>query len=350
LPALAFGLQSLTFAAAAAAYVRKLAPPAVYSRDWPVLAAVAGVGAFVGRRGGGPWPLFWEAHDLPQGRVARLALRRLLPLLRGVIPISDGLREELSALGLPPDALLVAPDAVDLDRFASLPTRSAARGALGLPLEARIVVYTGHLYRWKGAHTLALASRHLPPDVTVYVVGGTPADVTAFRAFVAEEALENVRVVGYVPPVEVPVWLVAADALALPNSAAEAISARYTSPLKLFEYMAAGRPIVASDLPSLKEVLADGVNARLVRPDDPVALAAGLAAVLADPAAGAALAEQATRDVAGRTWHARAAAVRDFVDRRRRPAEAPTSRRASAAPALQPAPTLQPAPPSRPGR
>jgi glycosyltransferase involved in cell wall biosynthesis len=320
-----------------------------------VLAAVAVVGALTGartgRQDGGRSPLFWEAHDLPQGRLARLTLRCLLPHLRGVIPISDGLWGELRALGLPPDTLLVAPDAVDLDRFASLPTRTAARVSLGLPVEARIVVYTGHLYRWKGAHTLALASRHLPPAVMVYVVGGTPADVAAFRAFIAGEVLDKVRVVGYVPPVEVPVWLAAADVLALPNSAAEAISARYTSPLKLFEYMAAGRPIVASDLPSLKEVLTDGLNARLVRPDDPVALAGGLTAVLADPAAGALLAEQARRDVAGRTWHARAAALRDFVDRRRRrhAALATTVRRTSTASPPPPESDSQPAPPAGPG-
>src|SRR5262249_13241169 len=70
-----------------------------------------------------------------------------------------------------------------------------------------------------------------------------------------------------------PRWLAAAAVLVLPNSRAEPISARYTSPLKLFEYMAAGRPIVASDLPSLREVLTGGRNAVLVPPDDPGALA-----------------------------------------------------------------------------
>jgi glycosyltransferase involved in cell wall biosynthesis len=148
-------------------------------------------------------------------------------------------------------------------------------------------------------------------------VGGTPADVAAFEAFLAREGLERVRLAGYVPPGAVPLWLAAADALALPNSGAETISARYTSPLKLFEYMAAGRPVVASDLPSLREVLADGVNARLVPPDSPAGLARGLLEVLDDPDLGARLASRARADVAGRTWDARARAVRDFAVRRR---------------------------------
>ncbi|HEX2513998.1 MAG TPA: glycosyltransferase family 4 protein, partial [Chloroflexota bacterium] len=273
-PALAFGLQSVTYATAAAAHVARTEPGAIYSRDWPVLLAVASAA---------PWrrrPLFWEAHDLAQGSAARLALRRLLPHLLGVVAISEGLGAELRALGVLEAGLLVAPDAFDPRRFAGLPSRAEARARLGLPAEGRVVAYTGHLYAWKGAHTLARTAGLLPPDVQVCIVGGTPADVAAFERYLVESGSQRVRLVGYVPPGEVPLWLAAADVLALPNSAGEAISARYTSPLKLFEYMAAGRGIVASDLPSLREVLRDGVNARLVAPDSPADLARGLAELL----------------------------------------------------------------------
>jgi glycosyltransferase involved in cell wall biosynthesis len=230
-----------------------------------------------------------------------------------VIAISAGLRDDLLALGVPPERLLVAPDAVDPARFSALPARQAARAALGLPPHGPIVTYTGHLYPWKGAHTLARAARHLPPDALVCIVGGTPADGAAFRAFLERKGLSGVHLAGYVPPAEVPRWLAAADVLVLPNSGTEAISARYTSPLKLFEYMAAGRPIVASDLPSLREVLADGQNAVLVPPDDAPALAGAIRSLLADPARAARLAAQGRADVAGRTWDARARAIAGFV-------------------------------------
>jgi glycosyltransferase involved in cell wall biosynthesis len=179
-----------------------------------------------------------------------------------------------------------------------------------------VVVYAGQLYPWKGAHTLAHAARQLLDGTLVCVVGGTPADLDEFRALVVREGLSRVHVAGYVPPGDVPLWLAAADVLALPNSGREVISARYTSPLKLYEYMAAERPIVASDLPSLREVLRHGHNAYLVAPDDPVALAAGLLAVLGNPHLAARLAEQARRDVEGHTWAARARGVVDFVHRR----------------------------------
>ncbi|HEV2125417.1 MAG TPA: glycosyltransferase family 4 protein, partial [Chloroflexota bacterium] len=174
-------------------------------------------------------------------------------------------------------------------------------------------VYTGHLYRWKGAHTLALASQRLGEDALVYIVGGTPADLRNFRSFVAAEQLDSVRVVGHVPPADVPCWLAAADVLVLPNSAKEAISARYTSPLKLYEYMASERPIVASRLPSLKEVLRHGENAWLVPPDDPAALADGVRHLLEASDLARALAKQAYLDVQGKTWDARAKRIAAFV-------------------------------------
>ncbi len=85
-------------------------------------------------------------------------------------------------------------------------------------------------------------------------------------------------------PAQVPLYLASADVLALPNSGREAISRRHTSPLKMFEYMAAARPIVASDLPSLRETLTDGENALLVPPEDPEVVEAAIRRTLADDA------------------------------------------------------------------
>jgi glycosyltransferase involved in cell wall biosynthesis len=304
-PQAAFGVQSASYALAALAEVRRQGPDVVYGRDWPVLAL-----ALAGGR-----PVVWEAHDLPQHGPARLALTRVLPRFAGVVAITEGLRRELLEAGVAADRVLVAPDAVDLRRFAQPLSREAARELLGLDASLRHVVYTGHLYRWKGAHTLAEASAQLPQDVLVHVVGGTPADLVSFRHFVEERRLARVQIAGHVPPADVPMWLAAADVLALPNSGAQAISSRYTSPLKLFEYMAAGKAIVASDLPSLREVLTHEETALLVPPDDVIGLASGIRRVLDDAALGERLGQRARDAVQGRTWDARAAAIVDFVRR-----------------------------------
>jgi glycosyltransferase involved in cell wall biosynthesis len=95
------------------------------------------------------------------------------------------------------------------------------------------------------------------------------------------------------------------DVLVLPNTATH-ISARYTSPLKLFEYMAAGRPIVASDLPALREVLTDGENALLVEPGNAAQLADAIGRLLHDPELAQRLAAAAWRDVQAYSWDRRA--------------------------------------------
>jgi glycosyltransferase involved in cell wall biosynthesis len=93
--------------------------------------------------------------------------------------------------------------------------------------------------------------------------------------------------------------------LVLPNPAS-AISTRFTSPLKLFEYMAAGRPIVASDLPSIREVLRHEENALLVEPGNPSALAAGVRRLLDDRALADRLSSAALADVQDYSWNRRA--------------------------------------------
>ena len=302
----AFAVQTASFALAATAYARRElgTGPLMYSRDWPLLWPIV-----VGPRR--PRLVIWEAHDLPQGRLARRLLHRLLPRLDGVVSISHGLARELAGSGgraAPP--VLVAPDGVDLERFTpALPTAEARR-RLDLPVDRQIVLYAGHLYNWKGVDTLARAAARLPASAHVVIVGGTPADRTRFAAWLRREGLtEWVCLAGYVPPTQVPTYLAAADVLVLPNSGSVPIAHTYTSPLKLFEYMAAERPIVSSDLPALREVLEHDKTAWLVPADSPPALAAGIAAILKDPARGRRLAAAAAVVVRRYTWDERAARV-----------------------------------------
>ena len=108
----------------------------------------------------------------------------------------------------------------------------------------------------------------------------------------------------------VPKYLAASDVLVLPNS--EKGLSEFTSPLKLFEYMAAKRPIVASDLPSLREILSES-NAVMVRPDDPAALAEGIQKVLEDEELAKKLAGNAYIDVQQYSWDKRAMRILEFV-------------------------------------
>jgi glycosyltransferase involved in cell wall biosynthesis len=229
-----------------------------------------------------------------------------------LVVITQRLKELYVAAGIPADRVLVAPDGVDLARFENLPNREDARRRMGLPVEGRVVCYTGHLFEWKGVYVLVDAALHLP-DALFLIVGGMAEDQERLQAYAARQSIKNVHLIAHLPPTEVPAYLFAADVLVLPNSAQETISREYTSPLKMFEYMASKTPIVATDLPSTREILRDGKNALLIEPDDPEALARGIRRVLEMPGRGRQLGAQARRDVAALTWEQRAANVLAFL-------------------------------------
>lgn len=181
--------------------------------------------------------------------------------------------------------------------------QAAPPGATGRPIVAG---YAGHLYPWKGVDVFVRALAELP-DVRGLVVGGHPAETDRTRIEDLARSLgidSRVTFTGQVPPREVAERLAEASVLVLPNTAS-AISERYTSPLKLFEYLAMGRPIVASDLPSIREVLTHEDSALLVPPGDSRALAAAIARLAADPALARRLADRALALAPRFTWDAR---------------------------------------------
>jgi glycosyltransferase involved in cell wall biosynthesis len=182
-------------------------------------------------------------------------------------------------------------------------SKEEARKKLDLDQNKKYAVYTGHLYSWKGVDTLAEAATLLPHDTQVLFVGGREDDIRNFRERYQE--VKNIRLVGFRPHHEIPLWQCAADVLVLPNTAKEAISAHYTSPMKLFEYLASGRPIVASRIPSITEILSEE-DATLVLPDDAEALLQGILTALSTPV-------KPRTTLADHSWQMRAERVRSFV-------------------------------------
>jgi len=255
--------------------------------------------------------VFLEIHRVPGGKLRRRWLAEAARGVRGILAISRGVREDLLRLGIEEGRIRVEHDGFDPALFAARPSRSEARAALGLREGVPVVAYTGGLLEWKGADVLVEAARALP-DLYFVFAGGMDKDVQRLRARVG--GLANVRVEGFQPPTRVPLYLAAADLGVVPNRSKPAISARYTSPLKVFEAMAAGLPLVASDLPSLRELLEDGIDAVLVPPDDPAALAEGIARLAGDPTLRARLGARLSSRAAQHTWDARADRILDWME------------------------------------
>jgi glycosyltransferase involved in cell wall biosynthesis len=219
----------------------------------------------------------------------------------GYVTITAGLATELQRRFSARDLLAIVPDGV---RIADEADREPS---IAVVRQRPVVCYAGHLYAWKGVDVLLRALADAP-EVDAMIVGGhdKEPDLDRMRALASTLNLgQRVTFTGLVAPADVAAKLASADILALPNPAS-AISTHATSPLKLFEYMAAGRAIVASDLPSIREVLTDDVNALLVAPGDPSALASAIRRLASDAALRTRLGAAARTAVRDYSWARRA--------------------------------------------
>lgn len=309
-----FWFQTFTFALALSAMLVRFPADVYYSRDPFVLALLTL--AMPGAR----QRMVFEAHTFSGSAAGSRFRRWALSRVKGTVAISHALEKLYVGLGLPPEVVITAPDGVDVARFSPARPKAAARTALGLPLGTKLVVYTGGLYPGRGLEELIVAVKNLEAELVI--VGGKDAEAAdRLKAYAAEQGARNVRFEGHRPPTEVPSYLAAADILAMPYSrrtvAPGGVTTDWMSPLKMFEYMAAARPIVASDLPALREVLRHRENALLVEPDNAMALADGLRGLLSDTVFADRLATQARCDVEAYTWNNRAQAILRFVETRK---------------------------------
>jgi glycosyltransferase involved in cell wall biosynthesis len=318
-PAAARRLGYLAFAAGRAIGAGR--PDLVLTRDL----AVASLLLRLPRRP----PLVYESHGyapdvaaaLPEllatavppsrGKLARLARREAYVWAHadGFVTITQGLADELAQRFGARPRLAIVHDGARLEPAPPAPRRDADAAA---PV---VVGYAGHLYAWKGVDILLQAVAKIE-GVQGLIVGGheQEPDLARLRALAASLGIQDrVTFIGQLRPGDVAARLAQADVLVLPNPAS-AISTRATSPLKLFEYMAARRAIVASDLPSMREVLTDGREALLVAPGDAGALAAALRTLAADRALRERLAAAAFAAAAEYSWNRRAQRLEALFD------------------------------------
>ena len=148
-------------------------------------------------------------------------------------------------------------------------------------------------------------------EIFFVFIGGTERDIKSFKQ--KAQGLNNVLILEHKRYNQIPLFLKAADVLVLPNSTREEISRSYTSPLKMFEYMASKRPIVASDLPSLREILNEK-NSVPVNSDDALALAGGIKFVLKNPNESQKLTKKAFEEVKNYTWQKRVETIFKFIE------------------------------------
>lgn len=262
-------------------------------------------------------PVVLEVHDRPTGKLGPWLLqrtvkmrgrKRLAVITRALVRV---LKEEFD-LPIPPENVVIAPDGVDLERYDNLPDAPSSRAMIGLPPEQLTAVYTGHLYAGRGVELL-LGLAQAFPQVHFLLVGGNPQSVENCRKQAALAELTNLTFTGFVENQRLALYQAAGDILLMPYGRMIAGSsggntADICSPMKMFEYMAAGRAILSSDLPVLREVLNE-TNAAFCAADELSSWKTGLQALLNDPARRQAIGMQAKIDAQGYSWKSRAEAT-----------------------------------------
>lgn len=255
------------------------------------------------------YPTALELH-MPneQGRplvAFALGLLFRLPAFKALIVITDTLRKHYeSAWPFLKDHIIVAPDGADPIDPNLEPVSLTFKG------ERPQIAYVGHLYHGKGAELVAEVAE-LVPEFDFHIVGGTECDLERWRR--DKNLPSNLKLHGYIPHKDVPTYLLAFDTLLLPNQPCVHIGGgstdigEWTSPLKLFEYMASGRPIICSDVPVLQDIAHHNVNMLVCRHDRAEDWAEALRYLADHPEVGSRLAAEAQSELINvYSWQARA--------------------------------------------
>jgi len=259
--------------------------------------------------------IIWEGHALPDSRRRYV---KYFNRIRAVVILTGEMKKRLIQDGVDEAKIMVSPDAVDLDIFGIEISMEMARKELSLPSDKIILGYTGS-FKTKGMDkgisdiikAVALLEKDWPKILFV-AVGGNQADIDYYHRLAVNDGVEqHIMLLGKVSQEKLAVYQQAFDVLLMPFPFTEHY-AYFMSPLKMFEYLAAKRPIIASDLPTIREIL-DEDSAVFCRPDDPADLAEKIKLILTDKDLAAAISQGAYQKSGQYTWDGRARSIMDFM-------------------------------------
>ena len=248
--------------------------------------------------------LVYESHEAKYNFVVRRLFKKKIK----TVVISKGIFDFYVRQGVDGSLLLVADDGIDESFFDNIKNRKKMRDKLKLPHDKFVAMYIGGFDSWKGVDTFFQSANLLRESIQAVAIGGSDEQMK-----VVKDAYPKVNFLGPLPYRDLRDNQQAADVLVIPNTATISLSSQYTSPLKLFAHMASGVPIVASDIPSLSSVLSSE-NARLVKPDDPRALAAGICSVQDEYELWCAAAEELKEYARQYTWTERVKKIINFMN------------------------------------
>ncbi|NMC45448.1 MAG: glycosyltransferase family 4 protein [Chloroflexi bacterium] len=254
-----------------------------------------------------------EFHDFPMGRIGPLLFKQYIQHQQNTLSLTttralaDGL-EERYGFKFRQGSLQIAPNGTDPQRYQHLPDPTGARRQLGL--EENITVgFTGHFYRGRGVDLLLEIAIRLP-QVNFLWVGGKEEHVRPWREELKTRNITNVTLTGFITNQQLPLYQAACDILVMPygkkiSGSSGGDIAKVINPMKMFDYMASGRAIVASEIPVFHEVLSEQTTL-FCPPDDSQAWALAIRRLVENEQLRNSLAHHARQLSQQYSWVARA--------------------------------------------
>jgi len=264
--------------------VRRFEPDFIYER----YALYNAAGVLVGRRFGLPVILEVNAplalEQAQEGkirfrRVARHAERWICGHATRTLCVSTPLKRLLAGIGVPEERMEVMPNGVDTEQFHGRETGGSVRNRYRLEGK-RVLGFVGWVRSWHGLVELVAGMGEWPAemdDVELIIVGDGPARGDIEQAARAAGVGARVHITGPVDRVEI------VDHIAALDIALQPAATSYSSPMKIFEYLAMGKPVVAPRQENIEEILTDGVNGSLFAAEDAADLARCVRRLLEQP-------------------------------------------------------------------
>jgi glycosyltransferase involved in cell wall biosynthesis len=240
------------------------------------------------------------------------------PLFQMAVTVADPIRDSMIQHGMPSDKIVKLHNGFNQFFLIRHPEQAQAwRRSLLTQDYGYLAVYSGALYPFKGVDLLIEVAKTLP-QVQFVFAGGNESQVAAYRQLANEQQAHNTRFLGHLPHEQLASLLQAADVLVHPHCSGEA--ATFTSPMKFFDYMASGTPIVATEIPPLLEFRTSGVVAGWCAPDNPVQLAQSIQRVFETHPRKPAGYINSIEFVRQFSWENRLSTLLSYVDRPLKPA------------------------------
>ncbi len=257
----------------------------------------------------------YEMHDFPENRYRFYNI--LFKKVRAIISTNRWKKNMLvQKFNISPDKILYEPNAVQIENFLIEKPQKETRDELNLPQDKTLIGYLG-MFRTmdmsKGIDTALEALGKLGESFQLVLVGGSKEEIEYYKNKAKEVGvLERVIFTGWIPNHLVPKYLAACDILIAPFPGSQHYNF-FMSPMKIFEYMASKRPIIATDLVAIREILDNNQSALLVAPEDATALSTAIQKLKNEPSLADQLTDKAFEKVKNHTWGKRARRILDFI-------------------------------------